>query len=374
MRITVAPGDGIGPEVMDVVLDAFHKAGVPLEYDRVSLDGPAGSAGHLDAEARTSIERSGILLKGPSARPDGMEPGPSTALRRLTNLFAEKRVYRTITGVRTPIGERPLNLTMVREVPRGASRVSEKRVGNDVVQTRFATRSSSLELHEYVFAMAARKGAKRVTCAHRARDMKLTDGMFLETFYEAAKAYPGIAADDVLVDDLARRLLREPETFDVIVMPDMGGDILSDLATGLVGGLAYAPSASVGSDGYVFEPVHGPAYEIMGTDRANPTAMLLAGTMMLRQVGLLEHAETIEAALERTLFQMNRRPESEDWTPHFRTSVFRAVLLSEIGRVERGLEPATRPPRHVPVRGEEAARRRFRLATSTFGSQLEGLA
>ena len=173
---------------------------------------------------------------------------------------------------------------------------------NDVAQCRrLITRPGSLQVHRYSFDMARHKGARRVTCAHKANIMKITDGLFLETFYQVAKEYPDLKADDVIVDDLAMKLVSRPDLFDVIILPNLQGDIISDLCAGLVGGLGMAPSANIGDKISIFEAVHGTAPDIAGKNLANPTALLLSGIMMLRHLHLYDHATQIQQGLVSTL-------------------------------------------------------------------------
>ena len=335
MKVTVAAGDGIGLEIMPVVLDIFRAARVPLEFGEVEMGREVALAGELTGispEARASVEATGILLKGPMETPkgEGIKSVNVTA-RKLWGAFANKRVYRMLPGVPTPLGQNALDLTMVRENIEDTYGAVEHMQTHDVAQCRrFITRPGSEQVHRYAFEMAARKGAKRITCAHKANIMKLTDGMFLETFYEVAKDYPDLHADDLMVDALALQLVMNAEEFDVIVLPNLQGDILTDLAAGLVGGLAYAPSANIGDGVCIFEAVHGTAPDIFGMDLANPTALLLSGTMMLRHVGLVRHAEVIEEALEKTLVQMHQRKDYSEWVPVFRTSIFRHLMLQEL--------------------------------------------
>jgi isocitrate dehydrogenase len=226
---------------------------------------------------------------------------------------------------------------------------------HDVAQCRrFITRPGSEQVHRYTFEIASRKGARRVTCAHKANIMKMTDGLFLETFYEVAKDYPEIEADDMIVDALAMRLVLDPSEFEVIVLPNLQGDILTDLAAGLVGGLAYAPSANIGESISIFEAVHGTAPDIVGQDRANPSALLLSGTMMLRQLGLVAHATAIEEALERTLRAIHRRPDLGMPIPEFKTSVFTANMLEALDSV--AIPDGQIPRLEIPSRAEPSMR------------------
>lgn len=346
MKITIAQGDGIGPEVMSVCLDVFRAVAVPLEFEEVPMGKSvalAGEATGISAAARASVEATGILFKGPMETPKGGGyKSVNVTARKLWGAFANKRVYRILPGVPAPLGRRDLDLTMVRENIEDTYGAVEHMQTHDVAQCRrFITRPGSEQVHRYAFEVAARKGAHRVTCAHKANIMKMTDGLFLQTFYEVAKDYPHMQADDVMVDALAMKLVLEPEAFDVVVLPNLQGDILTDLAAGLVGGLAYAPSANIGDGVCIFEAVHGTAPDIVGRDLANPTALLLSGTMMLRHLGLVGHADAIEQALERTLVALHD-PDAPGGARPFRTSAFRDRILAEL----RGVAvdgAATRP-------------------------------
>jgi isocitrate dehydrogenase len=335
MKITVAKGDGIGPEVMASVLQIFDKAHVPLEYEQVDMGKEvvlAGDATGISAPARRSVESTGILFKGPMETPKGGGyKSVNVTARKLWGAFANKRVYRTFPGVPTPTGVRGLHLTMVRENIEDTYGAVEHMQTHDVAQCRrFITRPGSEQVHRYTFEIAARKGARRVTCAHKANIMKLTDGLFLETFYDVAKDYPHIQADDIIVDALAMKMVQDPAEFDVVVLPNLQGDIMTDLVAGLVGGLAYAPSANIGEGICIFEAVHGTAPDIVGKDLANPAALLLSGTMMLRHLGLVAHAAVIENALEDTLRHMHRRPDLGQPIPQFRTSTFTEKMLDAL--------------------------------------------
>ena len=335
MKVTVAQGDGIGPEVMGAVLDIFKKAQVPLEYEQVPMGKEVvlnGNRTGISESARHSVESTGILFKGPMATPKGGGyKSVNVTARKMWGTFANKRVYRSFPGVPTPTGVHGLNLTMVRENIEDTYGAIEHMQTHDVAQCRrFITRPGSEQVHRYTFEMAARKGARRVTCAHKANIMKMTDGLFLEVFYDVAKDYPQIEADDVIVDALAMRLVLDPSEFEVVVLPNLQGDIVTDLAAGLVGGLAYAPSANIGDGICIFEAVHGTAPDIVGRDAANPTALLLSGTMMLRHLGLVAHAAVIESALDRTLRAMHKRPDLGQPIPLFRTSVFTEKMLDAL--------------------------------------------
>ena len=198
---------------------------------------------------------------------------------------------------------------------------------------RFITRPGSMQVIRYAFEMARKKKARRITCGHKANIMKLTDGLFLEVFYEIAKEYPELAADDKIVDDLAMQLVVKPDQFDVIVMTNLQGDIISDLCAGLVGGLGFAPSANIGDHISIFEAVHGTAPDIAGKGIANPTALLLSGLSLLRHLGLTENAATIENALLYTLEQGIRTGDFGDRSkPALNTKQFAEAIISNFGK------------------------------------------
>jgi isocitrate dehydrogenase len=198
---------------------------------------------------------------------------------------------------------------------------------------RFITRPGSMQVIRYAFEIARQKKAKRITCGHKANIMKLTDGLFLECFYEVAKEYPDLKADDVIVDDLCMKLVTRPDTFDVVVLTNLQGDIVSDLCAGLVGGLGFAPSANIGDHISIFEAVHGTAPDIAGKNIANPTALLLSGLAMLRHVGLTENAALIENALLYTLESGVHTGDFGDKTkPSVNTTQFADIIISNFGK------------------------------------------
>ena len=346
MKISVAKGDGIGQEIMSSVLDICKAASVPLEFEHVEMGKEVAIRGErtgISKEARDSVESTGILFKGPMETPKGGGyKSVNVTARKMWGTFANKRVYRLLPSVPSPLRLNELNLTMVRENIEDTYGGIEHMQTHDVAQCRrLITRPGCEQVHRYTFEMARRKGAKRVTCGHKANIMKLTDGLFLETFRDVARDYPEIEADDVIVDALAMKLVVCPDEFDVIVLPNLQGDILTDLAAGLVGGLAYAPSANIGDHICIFEAVHGTAPDIVGRDLANPSALLLSGTMMLRHIGLTEHAELIDEALIKTLYAIHKRPDLGQPVPAFSTSHFTELMLDAVRQTS--VTPTQRP-------------------------------
>lgn len=340
LPIALAKGDGIGPEIMNAVLRIFEAASVPLEFREVEMGKSvfeSGFSSGMTAGARETIEQLGILFKGPMETPKGkgMKSINVTA-RKVWNTYANKRVFKTLPGVETVFSRAgiPIDITIVRENIEDTYGGIEHMLTQDVALCRrFITRPGSLQVHRYAFEMAVKKGARRVTCGHKANIMKLTDGLFLECFYEVASEYPQIKADDIIVDDLAMKLVVKPHEFDVIVLPNLQGDIISDLCAGLVGGLGFAPSANIGDHISIFEAVHGTAPDIAGKGLANPTSLLLSGCMMLRHLGLFDEAAKIENALLYTLEQgIHTGDFGRPGTASCGTDVFTDHIISNLGR------------------------------------------
>jgi len=308
MKIAVAKGDGIGPEIMEAVLKIFEANKVPLDYIFVDMGKwvfDKGYSNGMTPEAKQTIETLGLLFKGPMETPKGKGvKSINVTARKTWNTYANIRTFQTLHGVDTVFSKAgiPIDIMVVRENIEDTYGGIEHMLTHDVaLSRRFITRPGSLQLIHYAFEMAKQKNAKRITCGHKANIMKITDGLFLECFYEVAKEYPELKADDVIVDDLCMKLVTRPDTFDVVVLTNLQGDIVSDLCAGLVGGLGFAPSANIGDHISIFEAVHGTAPDIAGKNIANPTALLLSGLSMLRHVGLTENAAVIENALLYTL-------------------------------------------------------------------------
>jgi len=340
MKIAVAKGDGIGPEIMDAVLKIFQADKVPLDYEFVDMGKwvfDKGYSNGMTPEAKQTIESLGLLFKGPMETPKGKGvKSINVTARKTWNTYANERVFQTLHGVNTVFSRAdiPINITVIRENIEDTYGGIEHMLTHDVaLSRRFITRPGSLQLIHYAFAMARLKNARRITCGHKANIMKLTDGLFLECFYEVSKQYPELRSDDVIVDDLCMKLVTRPDTFDVVVLTNLQGDIVSDLCAGLVGGLGFAPSANIGDHISIFEAVHGTAPDIAGKNIANPTALLLSGLSMLRHVGLTENAAVIENALLYTLESGVHTGDFGDReTPSLNTTQFAEAIISNFGR------------------------------------------
>ncbi|MEN9701548.1 MAG: hypothetical protein RIR55_868, partial [Bacteroidota bacterium] len=343
MKIAVAKGDGIGPEIMEAVIHVFNSAKVPLEYQFVDMGKwvfDKGFSNGMTPEAKASIEDLGILFKGPMETPKGKGvKSVNVTARKTWNTYANDRHFQTLSGVDTVFSKAGINidLTIVRENIEDTYGGVEHMLTQDVaLGRRFITRPGSEQVIRYAFEMAKKKGAKRITCGHKANIMKLTDGLFLEVFKEVAKEYPELNADDIIVDDLCMKLVSRPETFDVIVLTNLQGDIVSDLCAGLVGGLGFAPSANIGDHISIFEAVHGTAPDIAGKNIANPTSLLLSGLSMLRHLGLMEQAVMIENALLYTLESGVHTGDFGDKTiPSVNTTQFAQAIIDNFGKLPK---------------------------------------
>ena len=347
-KIAVAKGDGIGPEIMDAVLAVFNAANVPLEYEVVEMGKwvfDKGFSNGMTPEAQQTIESLGILFKGPMETPKGKGvKSVNVTARKTWNTYANKRVFQSLHGVDTVFSKAgiPIDVTIVRENIEDTYGGIEHMLTHDVaLSRRFITRPGSLQVIKYAFEMAQKKGARRITCGHKANIMKITDGLFLEIFYEVAKDYPALKADDVIVDDLCMKLVTRPDLFDVVVLTNLQGDIVSDLCAGLVGGLGFAPSANIGDHICIFEAVHGTAPDIAGKNIANPTALLLSGLAMLRHLGLMESAAIIENALLYTLEQgVHTGDFGNKSTPSVNTTEFVNAIIGNFGKEpKQGAKP-----------------------------------
>lgn len=350
-KIAVAKGDGIGPEIMDAVLTIFKAANVPLEYDVVDMGKwvfDKGFSNGMTPEAQETIETLGILFKGPMETPKGKGvKSVNVTARKTWNTYANKRTFQTLHGVDTVFSKAgiPIDITIVRENIEDTYGGIEHMLTHDVALCRrFITRPGSYQVIKYAFEMAKKKGARRITCGHKSNIMKITDGLFLEVFYEVAKDYPELNADDVIVDDLCMKLVTKPDLFDVVVLTNLQGDIVSDLCAGLVGGLGFAPSANIGDHISIFEAVHGTAPDIAGKNIANPTALLLSGIGMLRHLGLMQTSSMIENALLYTLESGIHTGDFGDKAiPSVNTTTFADVIISNFGK-----EPAVNPKPILP--------------------------
>jgi len=308
ITVAVAKGDGIGPEIMDATIKVLEAANVPLNFKYVEMGKDyylKGFSNGMTPTAKETVESTRLLLKGPMETPKGTGvKSINVTARKVWSTYANKRVFQTLPGVETVFSKAGINidLTMFRENIEDTYGGIEHYQTHDVAQCRrLVSRKGSEQIHRAAFEMAKKKPGARLTCGHKSNIMKLTDGLFLKTFYDIAKEYPMVKVDDAIVDDLAMKLVTRPDKFDIIVLPNLQGDIISDLAAGLVGGLGMAPSANIGDEVSIFEAVHGTAPDIAGKNIANPTALLMSSLMMLRHLGLYNYSKYIEKGLKMAL-------------------------------------------------------------------------
>ncbi len=390
--VTLIPGDGVGPHLVEVTRRLVEATGVRIDWQERQAGGrvfAAGLATGLPEETIASILSTGVVLKGPLATPVGHgEKSANVTLRKLFETYANVRPVREVHGVQTPFSGRGVDLVIVRE------NVEDLYAGIEHMQTpgvaqclKLMSRRGCEKIVRFAFELALAEGRSRVHCATKANIMKLTEGLLKRTFEEIAVDYPQIAAEHIIIDNCAHELVRFPEKFQVIVTSNMNGDILSDLASGLVGGLGFAPSANIGDHVAIFEAVHGSAPTLAGQDVANPTALVLSAAMMLRHLGELDAATRLKNALLSTL-ESGIRTRDVDPVAAVSTTDFATAVEGNLGKLPRWAPARThvramRPPQTVPTSSVSVRERRdvgvdiFIESTSTaleLGQQLERIA
>jgi isocitrate dehydrogenase (NAD+) len=301
--ITLIPGDGVGPQIVEAARRVIDAAGVPIKWEVVE----AGEAmiekcgTPLPQYVLDSIKKNKIALKGPLTTPVGKGfRSVNVTLRQELDLFANVRPARNLPGVDTRFSG--VDLIIVRENTEDLYGGIEHRVGRDAAESiKIITREASTRIARFAFELARREGRRKVTAVHKANIMKLSDGLFLECARQVAEGYPDIEYEEYIVDAMCMKLVQTPENYDVLLLPNLYGDIVSDLCAGLVGGLGVAPGANIGEDAAVFEPVHGSAPRHAGLNRVNPLAAILSGVMMLKYMGEMDAASRIEAAVLKVL-------------------------------------------------------------------------
>jgi len=302
-HVTLIPGDGSGPEVIAAAKKVVEATGVDIQWEEAH----AGAAmiekcgTPLPDETIASIRKTGVALKGPVATPVGKGfRSVNVAMRKTFDLYANVRPAKTYPGVITKFQN--IDLVIVRENTEDLYAGIERMVDEDTAESiKLFTRKGCERIIRYAFEYAVREGRKKVTAVHKANIMKCTDGMFLDIAREIAKEYPQIQFNDSIVDAMCMRLVMHPEDYDVLVCPNLYGDIVSDLCAGLVGGLGLTPSANIGVDGAIFEPIHGSAPDIAGQHKINPTAAILSASLMLAHLGECKAAASIEKAVEKVI-------------------------------------------------------------------------
>ena len=302
-NVTLIPGDGIGPEVTDAVKEIISAAGVEIDWEEVN----AGTnvmeeyGTPLPEEVLESIKKNKVALKGPITTPVGSGfRSVNVAIRQKLDLYVNLRPAKILAGAPTKFDG--LDVVIFRENTEGLYAGIEHNVGDDAAESiKITTRKASERIVRAAFEYAKENNREQVTAVHKANILKLSDGLFKEAAEEVAKDYPEIEFNNKIVDNMCMQLVQYPEDYDVLVLPNLYGDIVSDLCAGLIGGLGLTPGANLNDELAVFEAVHGSAPDIAGENKANPIAILLSSCLMLDHLGEEEAAQNIESAIETVL-------------------------------------------------------------------------
>ncbi len=329
-KVTLIPGDGIGAEITGAVVRIIEASGVEIEWENFIAGAEALSryGDPLPEPVLESIKRNRVALKGPLTTPVGTGfTSVNVRLRKTLDLYANLRPVRTLPGLVTPFGD--LDLVVVRENTEDLYSGIEHVVVPGVVESlKIITEKASTRIARFAFEYSRRENRKKVTAIHKANIMKLSDGLFLDCFRKVAVEYPEITADDKIVDNACLQLVMKPQQFDVLLLENLYGDIVSDLAAGLVGGLGVVPGANIGELGAVFEAVHGSAPDIAGKNMANPTALLQSAIMMLRYLGERAAADLIERAMIHTL--ANKQVRTRDLNGSASTTEYTEAIVASM--------------------------------------------
>ena len=350
--VTLIAGDGVGPEVAESARKIVDATGVKIDWHEHEAGAEVfkkGLATGVPEETITSIEQTRVVLKGPLATPVGFgEKSANVTLRKLFETYANVRPVREMPGVPTPYSGRGIDLVVVRENVEDLYAGIEHMETPDVAQTlKLISRKGCEKIVKLAYALAEAENRTNVACATKANIMKMTEGMLKRTFEDIAPEHPEIDSWHVIVDNCAHQLVKKPEQFEMIITTNMNGDILSDLTSALVGGLGFAPSANLGTDVAIFEAVHGSAPKYAGQDTINPTAMILSAVLMLRHIGELEAASSVENAVMATLASGDEGSVG--------TTAYTEAIIGNLGRSVP--EWTARPVKQVqmPVPRKEAA-------------------
>ncbi len=318
-QVSLIPGDGIGPEVSEATRRVLDATGITFEWEHcdAGLNALETHGDVLPEATLDSVRRNGIGLNGPITTPVGSGfRSVNVGLRQALSLYANLRPGKTIPGVQAAFED--IDLVVVREnmedtyagvefdtgtpeaseVIEAINAKSDRKVATDAaISIKMITPEGSRRIVEYAFEYARKNRRKKVTAVHKANIMKFSDGLFLKVAQEVATSYPDIEFEDRIVDNMCMQLMQKPQLYDVLVMPNLYGDIVSDLVAGMIGGLGVAPGGNIGKDAAVFEPIHGSAPSHAGKNEANPVAMILSGALMLRHLGEIDAAESVERAV-----------------------------------------------------------------------------
>jgi len=351
--VTLIPGDGIGPEIVESACRIIEATGAPIEWE-VRRAGASvfreGIASGVPEDTIESIKRTRVVLKGPLETPVGYgEKSANVTLRKLFETFANVRPVRELPSIPTPYRGRNIDLVVVRENIEDLYAAIEYRETPGVTTAhKLISYKGSEKIIRFAFELARAEGRRKVTCATKSNILKLTEGWFQHIFEDIAREYPDIESNHLIIDNCAHQLVKAPEQFDVIVTTNLNGDIISDLASGLVGGLGFAPSGNYGHEVAIFEPVHGTAPKYAGKNVINPTAMILTAVMMLRYLDEIEAAEAIEQALIVTLEEgkaLTRDVVGDERAVS--TTAFTDAIIANLGR--RSATWTSRPYRPIRI-------------------------
>ncbi len=329
--ITLVNGDGIGPEISASVMEIIQAAGLKIDWDiqTAGADVIEQEGVPLPKRVLDSIRKNKVALKAPVTTPIGKGfRSVNVQLRKDLDLYANLRPCKNLPGVETRFKD--VDLVVVRENTEDLYAGVEEQIDKNTAHSiKIITRKASERICKFAFEYAVKNNRHEVCAVTKANIMKLSDGLFLESFRHVAQNYPNIKTREILVDNLCMQLVQDPTRFDVLVLPNLYGDIVSDLTAGLIGGLGVAQGANIGEDCAVFEPVHGSAPDIKGQNKANPTALLLSAIEMLKYIGERVYADKIEKALFKTLAQGCK---TVDIGGNLSTNEFTAAVISNLGK------------------------------------------
>lgn len=335
-RVTLLPGDGIGPEVTKAAVRVVEAVGAEIDWERVEAGAEVATkyGTPVPDEAINSILKNRVALKGPLATPiGGGFASANVALRKRLNLYANVRPARTLRGVRSRFED--VNLVVIRENSEDLYTGLEHIVVPGVVESlKIITEAACLRIGRFAFQYVRDTGRKRVTAVHKANIMKLADGLFLECMRRVHREFPEVEYEELIVDNTCMQLVMRPERFDVMVMENLYGDIISDLAAGLIGGLGVTASVNVGENGIsMFEAVHGSAPDIAGRNTANPTALIFCAAMLLAHLGMREQGACVQRAVEAVLEE--GRAVTADLGGTASTTAMTDAVISALQREQR---------------------------------------
>jgi isocitrate dehydrogenase (NAD+) len=329
-KVSLIPGDGIGPEVMGATVRVLEALGVPLTFEHCDAGSEVISkyGTNLPRQTLDSVLRNGVALKGPTGTQVGAGlPSANVALRKGLDLYAALRPVRSVPNLKTRYEN--VDLVVVRENTESLYAGLEHIVVPGVVESlKIISEKASTRIARFAFEYARSNGRKKVSAVHKANIMKLSDGLFLDSCRKVAREFPEVAYEEVIVDNMCMQLVRSPERYEVLVMDNLYGDILSDLCAGLVGGLGVVPGANLGERIAVFEAVHGTAPDIAGKNLANPTALMMSAVMMLQWLGMSDASQRFQGALMHVYGEGKVR--TTDLGGHATTSEFTDAIIAAL--------------------------------------------